>query len=272
MRSVQGKTALITGASAGIGEAFARLLAAKGCHLIITARSGDKLEALAASLRKQHGVQVHVYTGDLSQKETPQRLFNAITRDGLQVDLLVNNAGFGKWAGFLDEDPETYEEMISLNITSIVRLTHLILPDMLQRGEGGIINVASIAAFQPCPYIAVYSATKSFLLHFSEALYGEYNSKGITVTALCPGNTQTGFFVKAEANTGNMKFDTPERVAKDGLNALLRRKNYKITGLGNYIQSNSSRFLPRKTIIGIVAGMFRNKVKQARAALPGQDC
>jgi len=260
MKSVKGKTALVTGASSGIGAAFAWQLAEKGCHLIITARSKDRLEMTAQSIRQKYGVRVTVHAADLSDEQEPHLLYNKVIEDRLQVDLLINNAGFGKWANFLDEPLPIYEEMMEVNMASLVKLTYLFLPQMLTKGEGGIINIGSTGSFQPCPYVALYCATKAFVLNFSEALYGEYAQKGIIVTAVCPGNTTTGFFDIARANTKGMSFDPPERVAKDGLEALLKGRNYTVIGRSNYWQSLSSRFFTRKMIIRITGNMFNKKV------------
>jgi short-subunit dehydrogenase len=263
MKSMKGKTALVTGASSGIGEAFAWQLAATGVNLILTARAKEKLIQLAQAIREKYSVRVAVYAEDLFKKEAAQRLFEQVKQDGLQVDILVNNAGFGKWAHFLDESIDTYQQMIELNITAVVKLTHLFLPAMVQRGEGGIINICSTGSFQPCPYVAVYCAAKAFALSFSEALYGEYHNKGITVTAVCPGNTDTAFFEMANANTKGMSFDPPSKVAEEGLKALLKGKNYTVIGLSNYFQSLSSRFFSRKMIISMVKNMFEKKVYAA---------
>jgi hypothetical protein len=265
MKTVNGKTALITGASSGIGKAFAGKLAAMGCNLIITARSIHKLEDIAAKIRDQHSVTVNVYEGDLFNKKTPQILFDRIKKAGLSVDILINNAGFGKWANFLDESMETYESMLQVNVNALVTLSHLFLPGMVQTEESGIINIGSTGSFQPCPYVAVYCATKAFVLSFSEALYGEYYKKGITVIAVCPGNTATSFFEIANADIKGLNFVSSELVAEEGITALLKGKNYKVTGgFSNYIQSLSSRFLPRKTMINIVGNMFNARVNKIR--------
>lgn len=260
MKTVKNKTALITGASSGIGEAFAYELAKQGANLVLTARSADKLQILANKISKEYNVKVSVFTGDLSQKDTPQKLYNQIKQAGLSVDLLVNNAGFGKWVNFLDESMEDYDEMIEVNINALVKLCHLVLPEMLQKGDCGIINVASTGALQPCPYVATYCASKSFVLDFSEALYGEYSKRGVTITALCPGNTTTGFQSVAKANTKGMAADTPETVARQGISALLKNKSFKIVGTANYLQSFLPRLLPRKTVINIVSKMMNAKV------------
>lgn len=264
MISLKGKTVLITGSSSGIGEAFAWQFAQMGCNLILTARSKDKLEHVALEINQRHPVNITVMPADLSLPQAPQELAVKIKERHLEVDVLVNNAGFGKWANFLEEDPQTYSEMIQVNIDAIVQLTHLFLPGMLLKKEGGIINIGSTGSFQPCPYIAVYCATKAFVLSFSEALYGEYASKGLNIVAVCPGNTQTSFFEVANAQTAGMPFATPEQVAKEGITAFLKGKTYTVTGgFGNYMQSLSSRFFPRKTIITMVANMFKNKVKSS---------
>lgn len=260
MKAIKNKTALITGASSGIGEAFAYELAKQGSNLILTARSQDKLNFLADKISREYNVKVDVFAGDLLQKDTPSKLYSQIKQKGLSIDILINNAGFGKWTNFLDETPQQYEDMIEININALVKLCHLVLPDMLQKREGAIINVASTGALQPCPYVAVYCASKSFVLDFSEALYGEYSKKGITITALCPGNTTTGFQSVAKANTKGMPADTPNEVAKQGIKALLQNKSFKIVGKMNYVQSFLPRFLTRKAMINVVSGMMNSKV------------
>lgn len=160
-------------------------------------------------------------------------------------------------------------EMMQINMNALVKLSYLFLPGMIKKEKGGIINIGSTGSFQPCPYVAVYCASKSFVLNFSEALYGEFYDKGITVTAVCPGNTRTRFFDTANAKTDGFSFASPERVARESVKAFSKRKNYVVTGgFGNYLQSVSSRFLPRKTIIGIVGKMFRDKIRTNPALNP----
>lgn len=255
-----GSTVLVTGASSGIGAAFASSLAARGAHLILTARSKDKLERIAEELRQQHGISVHVFPADLSEPGAPQQLLERIKAIGLSVDILINNAGFGKWAHFLGESLDTYEQMLSLNMTALVKLTYLCLPDMLARENGGVINVASTAAFQPAPYIAVYSATKAFVLSFTEALAGEYRDRDIRILALCPGYTDTNFNAIAHVNATGIRFATPEAVAEAGLNAFAKNKSYLVHGCPNYLTSLLPRILSRNTVIKIVANMFKGKV------------
>lgn len=260
MKSFKGTTALITGASSGIGEAFARTLAARHANLILTARSEDKLHILAKALSEEYGVSVHAFPGDLSHEDMPQRLYDQVKNKGLSVELLINNAGFGKWGHFLAEDYKTYQEMLRLNINSLVGLTYLFIPEMLKKGNGGVINVASTAAFQPVPYIATYSASKAFVLSFSEALYGEYQKQGLTILALCPGYTSTNFFAEAHADTSGLSFETPDKVAEAGLKAFLKGRSYHISGTNNYIQSILPRMLPRHLAIKVVGNMFRTRV------------
>ncbi len=255
-----GSTVLVTGASSGIGEAFARNLANRGANLILSARSEDKLARLADELREEYRISVHVFPVDLILPEAPQQLLVNIKASGLSVDVLVNNAGFGKWAHFLGESLDTYDQMLSLNIDALVKLTYLFLPDMLARGKGGVINVASTAAFQPAPYIAVYSASKAFVLSFTEALAGEYRERGVRILALCPGYTDTNFNSIANVNAEGVRFASPEAVAEAGLNAFVQGKSYLVHGGQNYLTSLLPRILSRARVIKIVANMFKSKV------------
>jgi short-subunit dehydrogenase len=259
MKSFKGATVLITGASSGIGEAFAHNLANRGANLILTARSEDKLRQIGSELSEKHQIEVHVFPGDLSRPDMPQRLFSQVQSALLSVDVLINNAGFGKWGNFLEYDYQTYQDMLNLNINALVSLTYLFLPEMLKQRDGGILNVASIAAFQPLPYIAAYSATKAFVLNFSEALWGEYHERGLTVLALCPGNSSTNFAEVANADVTKMpRAETPEKVAQVGLEAFLKERNYVIPGrTGNYLLANLSRLLPRRRVIKTALGMLK---------------
>lgn len=254
------QTALVTGASSGIGKAFAYQLAKKGVNLVLTARSENKLSRITSDLISKFGIEATYIIGDLSKPNAAKEIYNEIIAKKLHIDLLVNNAGIGQWANFLDESIETYTVTINLNITSLVALTHLLLPEMLKNQKGGIINIASGAALQPGPYMAVYAASKAFVLSFSEALYGEYLDKGITVTAVCPGNTPTEFQQTANANTEGMPITTPQQVANDGIEALLKKKNNKIVGTSNYLMSFAPRILPRKTVIKVVKNMMNKRV------------
>ena len=243
------KTVLITGASSGIGATFARTLAAQGAHLILVARSQDKLRGLAMSLASQYDIHAEVLTTDLLCPEAGKELFAATQQRGLAVDLLINNAGFGTYGPFDRLDAEREQQEIRLNVAAVVDLTHRFLSVMLARGSGAIINVASTAAFQPTPYMAVYGASKAFLLSFSEALWAEYRSKGIRVLALCPGPTRTNFFnVVGTEDAGLGAVETPEKVVQVALRALERGRPSVISGRQNTLQANSVRFVPRALV------------------------
>ena len=250
---------MVTGASSGIGEAFARALANRGANLILTARSENKLRQIAKELSEKHAIQVYLFPGDLSHPDMPQRLWAQVQSASLSVDVLINNAGFGKCGPFLEYDYQSYQDMLNLNINALVGLTHLFLPWMLKKGEGGVINVASTAAFQPIPYLAVYSATKAFVLGFSESLWGEYHKRGLTVLALCPGNTSTNFAEVANADVTKMtRAETPEIVVQKGLDAFLKGRNYVIPGRSvNYLLANLSRLLSRRRVLEITSGIFK---------------
>ena len=251
MNSFKGKTVLITGASSGIGEAFAKKLASTKANLIITARSKDRLELLAKSLERMHSIRVHTYPIDLSQPGSARNLYQRIKEAGLPIDVLINNAGFGKSGKFLNADMESYTSMVTLNVTSLMELTYLCLPEMLQKSDGGIINVASTVAFAPFPFSTVYSATKWFVMSFSEGLYGEYHDTGVTIMALCPGATATNFFSVAHPkdDLSKINFDTSEYVVEQGIDGFLKGKSYVVVGLRKYLMAQVPRFLPRKMII-----------------------
>jgi len=253
------QTALITGASYGLGQAFAQALAADGANLILTARSGDRLETLARTLRERHPASVTVITADLARASAPEELFRETERLGLQVDLLVNNAGFGAIGEFHHLPLARQLEMIQVNVTSLVALSHLYLQPMIQRRAGAILQVASTAAFQAVPYFAIYAATKAFVLSLSEALWAEGREHGVRVLALCPGPTATHFQAVAgtaeRRSTKNMQ--TPEEVVEVGLKALARGRSHVISGFGNLVQTEIERFVPRDVITRVAARLFR---------------
>ncbi len=242
---------LITGASSGIGRAFAEKLASEKANLIITARSEEKLKSLAGDLQRAHSIQVHVYPMDLSQPGAAKTLYEKIKESDLSVDVLINNAGLAKGSKFLDTKMEFYKSMITLNVNSLVELSYLFLPEMLQKDGGGIINVSSTVAFLPWPFSTIYSATKWFVMSFSEGLYGEYHDTGVTIMALCPGATATNFFSVAHPNDdlSKVNFDTSEYVVEQGIDGFLKGKNYVVVGLRKYLMAQAPRFFPRKTII-----------------------
>lgn len=247
MIQLQGQTALITGASNGIGEEFARQLAAKGCHLLLTARSKDKLDSLARELEGKHGIHAAVFQYDLSDPESPKRLFEEVSQRGLQVDLLINNAGFGRCGSFENDRGED-ARMILLNVNALVTLTRLFIPAMLERKKGGVINVASTASFQPLPFMSIYAATKAFVVNFTEGLWGEYLGRGVRILCLCPGNTRTGFHDIAGIRGLRIFLPaTAESLVRFGLEKFCRgNAPTVIHGWANFLLSAGYRLLPRR--------------------------
>jgi uncharacterized protein len=258
MIPIQNKWTLITGASSGIGEAFAHEFAAKGSHLILVARSEDKLIALAEKLQKVHRIQAEVLVADLSQEGSPSRLYQQCMERGLNVDILINNAGFATHGLFEQLSGSRQHEEVMLNVLAVVDLTHLFLPDMLKRKSGVIINVASTAGFQPLPNMAVYGATKAFVLSFTQALWEENRKRGVQFLALCPGSTETEFFNVVGADEASVgKRDTPENVVQVALRSLQAKKVFAVPGFTNYISAQMSRFFTRKQMLYIVGRMLR---------------
>jgi len=223
-------TTLITGASSGIGAAFARKLAARGRNVLLVARSEDKLIALCNELGRLTSIRAQYLALDLQQHEAGAQLFEETQKRELEIDTLINNAGFGSMGDFAKLDPDRELEMIELNVRAVVDLTHRFLPRMRERKRGTIINVASTAAFQPVPYMATYAATKAFVLSFSEALWEENRLHGVHVMALCPGVTETNFFQASEIDRPPMRtIQTPEEVVETALRALDRKKNLVVS-------------------------------------------
>lgn len=253
------KTALITGASSGIGTAFAQELASRNYNLVLVARSQAKLETLAKQLQESHAINTEIIVQDLTANNAAQTVFDTVNHQGIHIDLLINNAGFGDYGVFADSSLEKQLEMIQLNITALVALTHLFLSPMREQGNGGIINISSIAGFQPIPYMSVYGATKAFVLNFSEALWAENQEAGITVTCVSPGPTETAFFERAGFSSNSSGSSaTPEEVAKEGLKAFEEKQTNVVTGgLGNHVITNIPRFLPREALVKLVAKQFR---------------
>ncbi|ABG51054.1 short-chain dehydrogenase/reductase SDR [Trichodesmium erythraeum IMS101] len=257
------KTALITGASSGIGETFAKELAARKTNLVLVARSEDKLHKLANQVESKYQIQTNVIVQDLTASAAAKSIFEVVLEQGLTIDLLVNNAGFGDYGNFTQRPLEKQVNMIQLNITALVELTYLFLGRMQQRQSGGIINVASIGGFQPLPYMSVYGATKAFVLSFSEALWAENRDSGVKIFALCPGPTESDFFKKAEfpefAREGSeAKLTSAQNVVRDALEALEKDKSNVVTGeFLNQVIVNTSRFLPRETLVSLVEKQFK---------------
>lgn len=223
---------LITGASTGIGAEFAKQYAAKKKSLILVARSQDKLCTLAQDLQQAFGIEVKTFAQDLSKPDGAERVFEFCKAQNVEIDLLINNAGVGLSQKFQYQQLAEIESMIRLNLLTTVKLTHLLLPEFLARKQGGIINVASVAAFQGTPNMCVYAATKAFLLSFSEALAEELHGSGVRVMVLCPGGTATRFFQNAGYKQERFKLplQTPSEVVKVGIAAFERGKTCVISG------------------------------------------
>tara|TARA_Y100000022_G_scaffold41948_1_gene34662 strand:- start:1396 stop:2286 length:891 start_codon:yes stop_codon:yes gene_type:complete len=269
MSKFKDKTILVTGASSGIGLAMAKDFANRGANLILTARSKDKLDQLASELEAR-GTSAKVFIEDISVPNSAQKLYNQIKAAQIDVDILVNNAGYGRWGTF-DECPvEDYENMIHLNITSLTELSYLFLEDMEKKGSGGIINVASVAAFYSIPYSAVYAATKAYVLSLSEALNFEYSRKGIHIMAVCPGATESEFVnvatvsserlqkrLSAMQDNKNVKIQSAEDCSKEALDAFENGKIYIITGRSNRNLYSLSRLFSRKRLLNWVGRRFK---------------
>ncbi|HUR59331.1 MAG TPA: SDR family oxidoreductase [Opitutaceae bacterium] len=245
----RGKTALVTGASGGIGEEFARRLAARGMNLVLVARSADKLQALARQLASEHRVDVKVMPADLAVAGAAQKLLEACRAQQVTVDLLVNNAGSGTYGRFEDIPAERDNHLIQLNIAAVSDMAHAFILPMLKRGAGAVINVASSAGFQPTPHFAVYGATKAFVLSLSESLWALYRDRGVRVMALCPGPVATGFFEATQSNIADVKFFqrtmTAAQVVSGGLRAFERGSCTYIPGWMNWLSAFSTRTSPR---------------------------
>jgi len=262
MNKWAGKWALITGASAGIGMAIARELAAGGTNLVLTARRRDRLAGLAGELSTKHNIRTVVCVADLAQTSGPDELFAFTEGKNIAVDLLVNNAGFGASGEFRKTKVERLVEMVQVNVSAVVHLTHLYLPGMIERGNGDILILASTAAFQPVPYLTTYAATKSFDLQFAEGLAEEVGQYGVHVCALCPGSTESEFLqVAGQRHHTKRPQETAEKVARVGLRALAAGKISVVSGMTNWLGAEAVRFVPRRMVTRIVGGMFRPREK-----------
>lgn len=255
----RGKWALITGASAGIGKAFAEVLARGGTNLILTARRRERLESLANSLSSTHSIRVEVCGADLADPEGPELVFTFATQRSLEIDLLINNAGFGAYGEFAEIPLERLLQMVQVNCSAVIHLTRLFLPSMIARRKGDVLIVASTAAFQAVPFISTYAATKGFDLLFAEGLAEEVREHGVRVCGLCPGSTVSEFHEAA----GQTRFierrrqESAEKVARTGLAALAAGKSYVISGTRNYLGAHMQRLVPRRLVSRIAGGMFR---------------
>lgn len=251
--------ALVTGASSGIGAEFANKLAARGMHLVLAARREPEMRQLADDLHTRHGTKCEVIPVDLSDPASPQQLFDAITAKEIEVELLINNAGFGM-VGTVDTlSVERVTQLVQVNVSALSALTYLFLPQMLERGHGGVCNVSSVAGFQPVAYMAAYAASKAFVLHFSEALWAEVKDRGVTVMALCPGTTRTDFFDHAGVPNWLKKHSSQdaEQVVKAGLKGLDKNRQYYVSGWKNYILSTMVRLASRRIVVNESKKYFR---------------
>jgi len=251
------RTALITGSSSGIGLELARLFAADKWDVALVARSEGKLQDLAAELQRAHGIKAHVVAADLAKPDAPANIMAALA--GVEIDALVNNAGLGIGGEFAKTDLNVELETIQVNVTALTHLTKLVLPEMIARRRGAILNVASTASFQPGPLMAVYYATKAYVLSFSEAIADELRNSGVTVTALCPGPTETGFASAANMESAALfKMMRPadaKSVARAGYDAMKSGKRIVIPGAKNKLLAQSIRVTPRRMVTMIVRKM-----------------
>jgi len=256
-------TVLITGASSGIGLELARIFAAHGYDVILAARHEDRLRALAAELTGQ--VRAHVVPVDLAAAGAAASLVERVQALGVDVDVLVNNAGFGLYGAFIETSLDTELSMIRLNIVALTELTKRLLPAMVARKRGRILNVASTAAFFPGPLTAVYYATKAYVLSFSEAIANELEGTGVTVTALCPGPTESGFQAAARLEESKLvagrKLPTSREVAQEGYDALMSGKAVAVAGLSNKVQVLAPRLFPRRMIASVVRAAQERRIK-----------
>ena len=253
-------TALITGASSGIGKALAENFAKDGYHLVLPGRGVAKMQALADELQRRYSITATVIGVDLETSEGATQLYAEVKRRGIVISALVNNAGYGSFGEFKDSPLAPELAMMQLNMTTVVVLTKLFMPDLLAT-RGKVLNTASTAAFQPGPYMAVYYATKAFVLSFSEATASELEGSGVTVTALCPGPTASGFQDKADMHASALvkgkKLPTAQAVAAEGYRAMKRGQRVFIPGAMNWLMAQSVRFTPRNMVASMVKAMSK---------------
>lgn len=256
-------TTLITGASSGIGEAFARKLAGRGRNVFLVARSEDKLIALCNELGRLSDVRAQYFSIDLTQPGAPEALFEETKKRGLEIEMLINNAGFGSMGDFSRLDLTRELEMIDLNVKAVVDLSHRFVLPMRERKQGTIINVASTAGFQAVPFMATYAATKAFLVSFSEALWEENRHYGVYVMALCPGVTETNFFNSSRMDRPPMRSaQTPDDVVEKALKSLKSKRGVVISGLLNLMLMESERFLPRSLVTRLAGRAMRPRFEE----------
>jgi short-subunit dehydrogenase len=260
MDTWRGKWALVTGASAGIGKALATELAAGGANLVLCARRRDRLEQLAAELSGQHGVRAEVCPSDLGTPGAPREIFDFTMSRAIEVDVLINNAGFGASGEFTAIPIERLLEMVQVNCAAVTHLTHLYLGGMIARRRGYVMILASTAAFQGVPYLSLYAATKGFDLLLAEGIAEEVRQYGVRVSALCPGQTASEFHEVAGTSSFKRRGEeTAQKVAHTGLAALAKGKSFVVSGLKNKLLAESERLMPRRLVAGVAGSMYRPK-------------
>lgn len=259
------KVILITGASSGIGAAFARRLAAEKHNLLLVARSADKLRQLCSELQGNHGITAEYITADLTKPDAGQYIVNEADKRGLEVDWLINNAGIGSTGNFADRDLQSELDMINLNIFALVTLTHLYLQKMRARKSGTIINVASMASFMPAPYMAAYAASKAFVRSFTDAVSAENKAYNVRIMLLVPGLTETNFFDAAKINNEEkadmmmMGIQKPEDVVETAMRGLKKGKLEAISGWKNRLSVKLGALIPTTMAVNIMANMMKKK-------------
>ncbi len=256
---MKGSYALITGASGGIGYEIAKELARRGFNTVLVSRNREKLIKVKAELEREFGVSAVVVVKDLSEENSAVELFEEVKKRGIDVEILVNNAGFGVYGKFSETNLEKEIAMIKLNVLSLTVLTKLFLKDMIEKGRGKILNVASIAGFQPVPLLAVYSATKSYVVSFTNAVAEEVRGSGVSITCLAPGPTDTSFFVRAGADESKLtqKMMSPDKVARIGVKAMMKGKRIAVPGFLNRVIVFLSRVGPVSVVVKVARKMVR---------------
>lgn len=257
------KTVLITGASSGIGLEFAQIFASKGDNLVLIARSKDLLKDFEKKMKKKYGIIIHIISKDLSKQNAVQEIYNELSEKKIQIDYLINNAGFGDYGPLVNSDMEKQIQMINVNILALTLLTRLLLPSMIKAKYGKILNVASTAAFQPGPNMSVYFASKAYVLSFSEAVAHEVKDTGITVTALCSGATKTECKEVADSGKSKLfkqnKIATAKEVAMFGYRRMMKGHTVVIPGFMNNVLAQSIRFVPRKLVVAVAKLKLKSK-------------
>ena len=270
MSIYDGKKVLITGASAGIGYALSEELAKRGSEVIVTARRKDRLETLAQEIEKTGG-KAHIFVEDLSMPESGKKLYDQIKSAGLNIDILINNAGYGRFGELTSHERDDYSKMLQLNVTTLTDLCHLYIPDMITQGGGGIINVGSMASLSPIPYASVYASSKAYILMFSEAIRYEYQEKGINVMALLPGGTESEFarvateksevlskrYQKRVGTAAGGTMQTSLEVAIECLDAFEKNKQYLICGSRNRFLYKLTRIMSRQLVLKMTGKIFK---------------